>query len=532
MELKNVIFVIICAICLFLIFSFLAFNPPASLVETNLGSVNIEELGQAGDFGYAVFSSSGAVSLHLLSYDVEPKKEVSILKENGIAMDNFDKFTLIVKKLEQRGFKVNVISPFAKNRRGIVIVPTGAMPQYIIDDIKSNNTNQSFFYLGKKDLIINNGIKKENWYENLTSMQRNNIYINETTLDAFLEKSGEGFLENIYQNSWLVTNDIERNYSYNNITFSTISLNISNSSYLRIIYSNAKNQSFNDTIYLNKSTIIQTDQVFPNTFSTLSFFLNKTTIAPRMVIYKNAKEFDQERITKNIGESFYLKRLNFSESGDYIVRVFEGYKELASGVVHVKDLDITLVNSQPDLYTFKVMVDGSKIENEKVLASLNNSTKSQIFFVSSGELVIPAKLQRGQNVLNLQIFGLTKIIQINNNFEDISETYIKYGIPGLFIIILVYVIARFARRPVYKLRIGEGAKEQRKEVKLAPKTALDTILKSRKDLGLDGPITSSEFAIALKKYITQGAEVTEGNVEELLKELEKGGKIEHYLDYY
>lgn len=532
MELKKVIFVILAAISLFLIFGFLTFNPPVSMIKSNSSAIKIEELGRAGDFGYTVFSSNGSVSLHLLSYAVPPKNEISILKDNGIAMDNFEKFTTIVKKLEQKGFKVNVITPFAKNRQGVIIVPTGAMPQYIINDIKLNNSNQTFYYIGKKDLLINNGIKKEKWYENLTTEQKNNLYINETTLDAFLEKSGEGFLDDIYQNNWLVTNEIEKNYTSTDLVSTTLTLNISNSSYLRVIYTASGNQSFNDSIYLNKSAKIQTEDVFPSSFSTISFFLNKTNIAPRMVIYKDGKEFAQERITRNLEESFYLKRLNFSEPGDYILRVFEGYNELASGIVHVKNLQIILINSQPDLYTFAVTVDSKKIENEKVIASLNNSTKTQIFFVSSGELVIPAKLQKGNNVLNLQILGLNKSIQIPNNFEDISETYVKYGLPGLILIFLVYALARFARRPTYKLRIGEGAKELRKQVKITPKTVLDLIVKSRKDLGVDGPITSSEFAISLKKYITQGAEVTEGNVEELLKELEKDGKVEHYLDYY
>ena len=62
---------------------------------------------------------------------------------------------------------------------------------------------------------------------------------------------------------------------------------------------------------------------------------------------------------------------------------------------------------------------------------------------------------------------------------------------------------------------------------------LDAIRKIKRDAKLgDYPITIGEFEIALKRYITHDAEVTEGNIEEILQRLVKKGKVENYKEYY
>jgi hypothetical protein len=48
----------------------------------------------------------------------------------------------------------------------------------------------------------------------------------------------------------------------------------------------------------------------------------------------------------------------------------------------------------------------------------------------------------------------------------------------------------------------------------------------------NSPITPQEFTIALKRYLTNGADVTEGNVEEILTKLVKAGRLESHRDYY
>ena len=46
------------------------------------------------------------------------------------------------------------------------------------------------------------------------------------------------------------------------------------------------------------------------------------------------------------------------------------------------------------------------------------------------------------------------------------------------------------------------------------------------------PITTHEFTISLKRYLTNGADITEGNVEEILNKLVKSNYLENHRDYY
>jgi hypothetical protein len=63
--------------------------------------------------------------------------------------------------------------------------------------------------------------------------------------------------------------------------------------------------------------------------------------------------------------------------------------------------------------------------------------------------------------------------------------------------------------------------------------ALESFQRIRQDMKLgNSPITLQEFTISLKRYLTNGADVTEGNVEEILKKLVKTGHLESHRDYY
>jgi hypothetical protein len=89
------------------------------------------------------------------------------------------------------------------------------------------------------------------------------------------------------------------------------------------------------------------------------------------------------------------------------------------------------------------------------------------------------------------------------------------------------------KRPMYRLRFGESAASVRQEIRVPLERAVDSFKMIRKDMNLGkAPITPHEFSISLKRYLTNGADVTEGNIEEIIKKLISGGYLEGYRDYY
>ncbi len=103
----------------------------------------------------------------------------------------------------------------------------------------------------------------------------------------------------------------------------------------------------------------------------------------------------------------------------------------------------------------------------------------------------------------------------------------------MFLIVIVYAGARLSRRPTYILKATEGSREIRKEIKVTMKDLENAFRDVRRDIKIGkSPITAKEFEIAVKRYITKGADVTEGNIEEMLKKLVNKGTLESYKQYY
>jgi hypothetical protein len=101
------------------------------------------------------------------------------------------------------------------------------------------------------------------------------------------------------------------------------------------------------------------------------------------------------------------------------------------------------------------------------------------------------------------------------------------------IMLLVYFGARFTRKPKYRLRFGDSATTIRQEIRVPLSRTVESFKKIRADMRLgNSPLSPLEFSISLKRYLTNGADITEGNVEEIIKKLVTTGTIEGHRDYY
>jgi hypothetical protein len=231
--------------------------------------------------------------------------------------------------------------------------------------------------------------------------------------------------------------------------------------------------------------------------------------------------------------NYFAKDLVLKEPGNHIIRITDNSGTIGSGVVHVKDLRISYAGASGVFYYFNITVDGKPLDNTRADVHLGNPNKTKALYISDGILSVPADLQKGNNTFNFTLLGTSKAISIENSQESIADFYIRYGVPGMLIVIAVFFIARMSRRPLYILRIGEGASEIRKDVHMSVQVALGVFGFVRKEMGIGRwPLTAHEFALGIKRHVTDGADVTEGNVEDILQRLVKTGMLESYRQYY
>jgi hypothetical protein len=495
-------------------------------------TLNIVEAGRAGEYGYAIVTYRGSPKITMLSYNSSPIKKVTILNESESMSDNLPAFVDDLDGLADYGFDLEVSDDRALGS-GIYIVPTGAMPSYIVDDLHYNATDSTIIYIGAKDLIIRDGVKKEDWYSSLDQHMKDRLIIHEINPDEFVENEGSLFKE-VLENNWSI-------YSRTNASLSgsgkeTLIIPMKESSYLRIISSIGSKKYLVDSIPMPPSSMnveSEPSSIFPWEKSTVSISLNKTNGTAFLDVWKDGSQRNNIVLGRVTEENFFQKRLSFNDSGEYILKVSDNSGTIASGLVHVKDLEVTYIGSIGVTYLFNVSIDGMPMNNAQATVYLSNGSAQKEYFVSDGLLSIPAQLKKGNNTFHIQILGKSESIDVTYTQEDFAEVYLKYGLPGLLVILAVYFGARMSRRPVYTLRVGEAAGEIRQDVRISPKRAVEAFRLIRKDLGLgNSPITAHEFSIALKRQVTDGADVTEGNVEEILQLLVKRGELKSHRQHY
>ncbi len=531
MTLKKIAIVLVFVVAIILLLSMIPAEE--NKIQAEPSAFEIKEIGKAGDDLYVVYSSSGNGKITELLLAKNASKTIYVLEQNGIENERFHELAEKIKDLEKYGFKVQIVGPAASVMEGIYVVPTGAMPAYIIDTIRYAE-NLTTIYIGETDLIIRATTKQEDWYSQLSEDAKNRLIIEKTTVDKMSNEQMNEFARKLLENSWFVNMKKEVNVSANGKT-GTVITDGTCCLYSRIIYEFGEVTGIRDFELTEDNTekITMHGNVFPWESATIEFSLNKTNGTAFIIAEKDGAQVKIEKLERISEESYFRKNLQFKSPGDYIIKITDNEKTVATGIVHVKNLDIKLKDVRDVFYDFSVSIDGIPLKEGAVLASLKNSTSAPIeYIVKDGDLTIKAKLQKNQGTFVFETLGGQVEVPVSIKRENIFDVYIKYGPIGIALIILIFLFARFNKKQTYVIKISDVAPEIRKEVKVTATVVREIFNSVRKDMRIDGPIKANEFAVGLKKYVTDGADVTEGNVEEILKRVEKLGLVLNWKGYY
>jgi hypothetical protein len=204
--------------------------------------------------------------------------------------------------------------------------------------------------------------------------------------------------------------------------------------YLRLIYeldNELYGMSDSDELTFAENYISPVaNPVYPWEGSSLEFDLNKTNGTATLTIMKDGKIVEKQFLRRVTDDNVFLKNLDYNESGEYVISVDDNEYQIASGLLHVSDLDIELVERHGVSYVFSVTVDGESVENEDVYVSLGNSTEKKKFYVSRGTLAVNAKLDQGLNIFHMELLGTKVPVEYINRQEGFLDIYLKYGLPG------------------------------------------------------------------------------------------------------
>ncbi len=516
---KNITFIVAGAVVVLIYLLFFVDYPQTTSISLSNNS-SLGPVIRAGGVLVAYVSSPVPENISFLSYSTKPAREIVVFEGNGIGNNHFDDFFNYLKSFEQKGFSVRKTRAITLGKGEILVIPTGAMPDSLIDN-PSLWVDRYVYYFGRHDLSIRQGdIKNEEWYSSLSSTQKEHL------IDAGTS------IEDIWQNHSFIRQDIEfqpwivngsRSYLSNGV--STLYFP-SHSTYARLVSPSQVQDYVLEAQPLDMG-IIELEQ---SKQKLVLITINRTQGNAVLTVSKNGVNISSKQIGRVVEETVFEEPFKFDVPGTYVAVITDMSGPVGGGVLHIPELTIIQTQKFGRRIHYWVTQDGVPYDGE-IQVSLNNGTSKQLY-VNQGELTVEAKFHEGTNELMFKASGNTISKQVDQSGDSFLAPFITLGIPGGILVLCIYGFIRFSKKPTYLLRVPEQVREVRKNVSLTASQFEGIFRQTQKDLSISGPLSLAEIMIGLRKYLTLGADMTEGNIEHILLSLEKEGKLKGFRGYY
>jgi len=505
--------------------------------EAEVGYVEIISNGRAGEYGYYLYYANGTGNATLFGLNQTPKNKIVVLSETGIGQESFNEFMESLESLEEYGMSVEVIgrSDVRNVRDSILIVPTGAIPDYILNTIGSTGSFNTLIYIGKTDLKMASSLRKDYWYTQLDPETQSRIIVEEYTLDEFMDDPElmVQFKEGLLDNRWAVVSEAEQSFvDYGGDK--SIFVPLEENGYLRFVYEAGERKGIDNSALLPVEPVhMETDgDVYPWERAAVSFTLSNTTGKAFYTVEKNGVILLSEDLGRVGVEKAFYYTYEFEEPGDYIVKVYDSSGMLGSTYIHVKDIEIAHEGTWDIRTIFTVEVDGEPLKSGDLWVSVNNG-ESEKYPIIDGHVTVTEKLKSGDNVFRVQYLEYKEDIVYEGVQSGTIETYLQWGPFILVFIVVIYVLASMRKKPLYTIKIEAVARKERNTVEITSAQIVECIKYLEDKFGWEKvPVTLNELAYSIRKNVTDGADVLDGDLEAILKALEARGVVEREGDYY
>ena len=359
----------------------------------------------------------------------------------------------------------------------------------------------------------------------------------------------------ILYNKWadpLGEAEFSPNYYFGNKTLFT-SKNELNKGYIRGIYDirkgNISKKGIFTSPYLSslQSSVFLKSEAFPDEEVVYIVELNASyeksvAFVLYLDIYSNGEKIEDltQKIDdikiRNVWSSSYRFSGHLSP-GDYLFIIRDQFGTIhAKGHLHIKDLSIKLKEIKDNFYSFEVLLDGEKINNQKVKLRINEGGEIERV-ISNGELTLLAKLPKGRHKMTVEFKDEGRIEEIY--FENYATTpldiYLIYFPIGLVIVLIVFIIFKSKPKHKYSLSIPDLSEELAKETYMSKKKFLSIFNDIEKEFNWNKiPLKFNEIKYGIKNYAAEGREIiiVDSNLINILTEFKEEGDILEYNGYY
>jgi hypothetical protein len=554
---------------------------PSALPQFSL-SASLSEAGIANNGNsticFALLSLNGTEveegSITILLLGEEPKDNILLLDHPAIEADNYADFRRSLQSaLSVYNLSVKPVSPSGLQniKNSTILVPTGLFPASLNKDIPRLIENgNAIIYLGHdlSYLLNDDGsiIQNENKtidFSDASLIDENSVVSNGSghfmnipkTLNDFKDADDaaqyilDALLSSRYQKP-ISTASFPLNGSFSGERTFLTEGDGAVEGFARIIYSaHGRNGSSNGIItrLAGKETgdLIGPNSSFSGEEMGFKLFLNESYPQPvflllHLLIEKDGKEISSQKIGEaNVMNVWFssFSVTNSLEPGDYLLSIVDQFNgRHGSAALHVKNLSVSVIKVIENSYIFDVLLDGKPVDGERAIVSIDGGDKTVPSPVSAGRMSVMAKLPKGEHAFNVLIFGRTVTVPYKGADETPVDVYIRYGIPGLLLIAVVYIAFRQRPRRKYLLHVPDAGGEKGEVLSISKEEFLGIFNALEKEFGWKKvPLLPEELSYGIKKHLSKGGReliVTDDNVSEELERLVKKGDVSSYGDYY
>jgi DNA-binding Lrp family transcriptional regulator len=419
-----------------------------------------------------------------------------------------------VAGLAEYGITIKELSPAlaSSTKDSLIIICSAAMPREFLTNNETFSNNR-VVYFGKMNLVLDSdGMKEENWSENFTKP----IAVLDG-VDTLLGKDEQYFLFGVYEVEGMKegTGTIYVSAKEAKNGRLLIGKEITDGYFKPLpVYIDGKNE-----IYLWEST-------------ELSFSVPRADGALFFSLEKDGKKMYEKKLGFVTSPKAFVERLSFNESGVYVAKVYDRLNLLGAVLLNVKGVDVEYVGKKDVNQIFNITVNSEPVKSGFAYVSVGGGVERRLPVVD-GILVVPAKLKKGDNIFRIKYLNFEKEINIQSEVSSVWDVYITYGIPGLLLIVAAFAYGRIAKKPTYRIITHEAAEELLGRKRVTAEDIKEVFGYVERHFGWKNvPLTIRDVSWGIKETIAEGMDVSEGNVEEILKKLEKKGVVEGYAGYY
>ena len=537
--------------------------PNSSLHATPLGFGIADSSGAKSGYAILNISAPSEANISLFLVPQGQKEKVYLLDYPRIEADRYFEFrAALQRELASYGGQVDEVSIEGTGElsRAVLIVPTGAFPQPLAESLPELLARgNAVIYLGRgADFLLDTD-------SSLVPANTSNFSLGEyagrqgsgsvlhvkKTLNSYAspQEAAHELAMLVLSAGWETPGSsaqfsVPANFS-NERMFVLPPADAREGQLIAIISSSSGNAVFSRSVSSGTGTVLMPPAVFQDENMSVQAILNESYAEPVLLVMSlDASSPAGAKFTRKIGEasvrtawfnSFSMK--NELPPGDYVVSANDQFgRTHASCLLHVKNLSATVESADSRNFVFNISIDGKPVDAQMATVSAGNSDMSMDYPVSGGRMAVFAQLPKGEQFFRARIFGRELVVPYEGGKESALDIYIRYGIPGIIIAVVVILLFRSTPRQKYNIIVPDASEEKVRMVDASPAELLVVFEKANKDFGWSRvPLSVQEFRRAAQRHVLRGGKgvvATDSNITEVLDSLSASGKVSSWRGFY